>query len=34
MDELLLLLNPNNAGLGDYAGGFAWSLLQWSKENA
>ena len=32
IDELLLLLNPNNAGLGNYVGGFAWAMMQWCKE--
>ena len=28
MDELLGLLNPCNMGLGNYAGGFAWVMMQ------
>jgi len=33
MNELLSLLNPENAGLENFASGFAWSLLQYSMEN-
>jgi hypothetical protein len=33
MDELLSLLNPDNAGLGSYIGGLAWALLQWCADH-
>ena len=32
ISELLYLLNPNNAGLGNYACGLAWAMLQWCME--
>ena len=32
-DELLSLLSPQNAGLGNYVTGLAWSILQWFIEN-
>ena len=28
IDEWLFLLNPDNAGLGNYAGGLTWAMLQ------
>jgi len=33
MNELLSLLNPENAGLENFASGLAWSLLQYNMEN-
>lgn len=33
IDELLYLLNPRNAGLGNYAGGLAWAMLNWCMEH-
>lgn len=34
MDEWLFLLNPDNAELGNYAGGLAWAMLQQCMEAA
>ncbi|MCL2651254.1 MAG: hypothetical protein FWD60_09570 [Candidatus Azobacteroides sp.] len=32
IDELLYLLNPYNAGLGNYVGGLTWAMLQWRMD--
>jgi len=33
INELLYLLNPDSAGLGNYIGGLAWAMLQYLIEN-